>query len=375
MFHSYILFPVIVYLLSRNKHNNRIAYSTTDYLPNVSVIISVFNEEKVIEHRISNVFLTSYPIDKLEVIIGSDGSTDSTNEILQQLREKFPSVHVFLFDQRKGKGNVLNNLIKQASGEIIIFSDAKVEFSDQVIFQLVKNFKNQEIGFVGGNIVNRHVRKDGISIQEKRFMSNEIIIKYNEGRIWGMVMGAYGACFAFRKEHYIQIPESFAVEDFYLSLKILEKGYKGIINLSAICYEDVPNRISEEFRRKVRISTGNFQNMKVFYHLFKKINPLAFCFFSHKVIRWYGPFLLITAFISNIFLVWKGTFYASAMALQVFLIIIPIIDFFLQKIHLHSITLRFVTHFYSMNLALLIGFIKYWKGVKTNVWEPTTRSY
>ena len=375
IFHSYVLFPVIIHLFSRHKKNNQTIYNTTDDLPYVSVILSVYNEELVIEQRINNLLRTSYPLEKLEILIGSDGSTDHTNELLQKLKQQFTLLRLFLYNERKGKGNVLNNLVGEALGEILLFTDAKVEFSHQTVFELVKNFKNQEIGIVGGNIINRNSNKDGISIQEKNFMSREIMIKYNEGRIWGSMMGAYGACFAIRQEHFVQIPENFAVEDFYLTIKILQKQKRGIIELNAISYEDVPNQLNEEFRRKVRISSGNFQNMKAFSHLLTKITALSFCFFSHKVIRWIGPFLLLIAFISNIFLVSKGIFFVLTMAVQLLLLITPIIDFFLQKIHLHIITLRFVTHFYSMNLALLIGFVKYLKGVKTNVWEPTTRSY
>ena len=206
-------------------------------------------------------------------------------------------------------------------------------------------------------------------------MSREMVIKYNEGRLWGTMMGAYGACMAMRRENFVQIPDHFAVEDFYLSLKILEKGQKGVVNLDAICYEDVPNQLSEEFRRKVRISSGNFQNLKAFRSLLFKMNVLGFCFISHKVIRWMGPFLLLITLITNIFLLSSGLFYDLTLTLQLFLLILPITDFFLQKIHIHIITLRFVTHFYSMNLALLIGFLKYLKGVKTNVWEPTVRKH
>jgi len=373
LLHSYVLFPILIGIWSRKKTDNKEVYNADEKLPFVSVIISVYNEEKVIRHRITNIFNTMYPSGKLELLVGSDGSTDNTNVILKQLQETNPCVRLFLFDQRKGKGNVLNSLVREAKGEILLLTDAKVDFSSRAIFELVKNFRNPAIGVVGGNIMNRNVSKDGISIQEKQFMSREIVIKYNEGKLWGTTMGAYGACFAIRKELVDIIPENFAVEDFYITVRTLEKGYRAIIDLEAVCYEDVPNFLQEEFRRKVRISSGNFQNLKAFSHLLAKFNPLAFCFISHKVIRWFGPFIIFSVLLSNLFLLSAGWFYVLTMTLQLLLLIIPIIDFFLRKIRLHIITLRFVTHFYTMNLALLIGFIKYLKGVKTNVWEPTKR--
>lgn len=373
LFHSYVLFPITLNSWARKKHTNFITYGPEDYLPFVSIVVSAYNEEKVIERRITNIFNSTYPLNKIEILVGSDGSNDNTNDILKKLGESNPKLRLFLFDQRSGKGNVLNKLVHEAKGEILLLTDAKVEFSNQAIFELAKNFKNTEIGIVGGNLINKKVRQDGISIQEDKFMSREIHIKYNEGVLWGTTMGVYGACYAIRKELFPVIPESFAVEDFYITMRVLEKKYKSIIELKAECYEDVPNFLNEEFRRKVRISSGNFQNLGTFLHLIFKFNSLAFTFISHKVIRWLGPFIILAAFILNLFLLSMCQLYTVVFAVQLLLIIIPIIDFFLHKIHLHIIPLRFVTHFYTMNLALLIGFVKYLKGVKTNVWEPTKR--
>jgi cellulose synthase/poly-beta-1,6-N-acetylglucosamine synthase-like glycosyltransferase len=375
LFHSYLLFPVAIHLLAKKKKNNKIVYNQTDPLPCVSIVLSVYNEENVINQRVHNIFQTIYPPDKFELLIGSDGSTDKTNDLLRKLQEEYPAARIFLFNERQGKGNVLNQLTKEARGEILLLTDAKVQFTTQTIFQLVKHFKNQEIGIIGGNVINNDYSKDGISIQEKWYMSHEIVIKYNEGRLWGTIMGAYGACYAIRHDLFEPIPEGFAVDDFYVTVRALEKKFKSILEIDAVCYEDVPNRIEEEFRRKVRISCGNFQNLGVFIHLLWKVNPLSFCFFSHKVIRWIGPFLLLSTFVSNIFIIDNSPIYVYTLIIQLSLLFILIIDFFLHKIHLQIITLRFVTHFYSMNLALLFGFIKYLKGVKTNVWEPTTRTY
>jgi cellulose synthase/poly-beta-1,6-N-acetylglucosamine synthase-like glycosyltransferase len=375
LFHSYVVFPVMLHLLARRKDDSEIIYNQNDLLPFVSVILSVYNEEQIIEQRIRNIYASNYPIEKFEVLVGSDGSNDRTNIILQQLQNEFSSLRTFLFNQRKGKGNVLNSIVGDANGEILILTDAKVQFSPQAVFQLIKHFRNAEIGIVGANIINRFTRKDGISVQEKRFMSREIAIKHNEGKLWGIVMGAYGACYAIRSELFITIPLNFAVDDFFITLNAMENGAKGIIELNAICYEEVPNLMAEEFRRKVRISSGNYQNLKAFIHLLLKFNPLSFCFFSHKVIRWIGPFLLLVSFISNIMILSHSNFYLYTLVIQLVLLVVPLFDFFLHKIHIHIITLRFVTHFYSMNLALLIGFIKYLKGVKTDVWEPTKREH
>ena len=376
LLHSYLFFPVLVNLMARKKEMNTQVYETHSVLlPFVSVIIAAYNEEKVIEQRIHDVMLSDYPHEKFEVIVGSDASTDRTNDILQELKLQYPQLRILLFEKRTGKGNILNRLVLESKGEICLFTDANITFIDNTIFQLVKHFKNTAVGLIGGNIRSSTLRNDGISIQENRFITQEMKIKHNEGKLWGAMIGAYGACYAIRKSLFEPLPGAFVMDDFYITMKVIEKGKQSILEMNAVCYEHITNLLEEEFRRKVRIATGNFQNMVIFLPMLFHFSGVSFCFFSHKVIRWFGPFLLCMAFVTNLMLCRTTPIYTIAMVLQGILLLIPIIDFFLRKIHIHIIILRFITHFYSMNFALIVGFCKYLKGVKTNVWEPTTREY
>jgi cellulose synthase/poly-beta-1,6-N-acetylglucosamine synthase-like glycosyltransferase len=371
--HSYLLYPLILHLAALGRSNNRLTYNQNDNLPNVSILLSVYNEEKHIEQRIRNIYATSYPVHKIEVIVGSDNSIDATNNILQQLQKEYTTLKVFQFHERAGKPNTLNQIIDETQNEILIFTDAKVLFSPQAIFQLVKHFINPQIGIVGGNIVNKKLSPDGISVPEKTFMSNEIRTKYNEGILWGATIGTYGACYAIRKELFMKLPEGLVVDDFFENMHVLKSGKKAIMEVNALCFEEVPNDLQVEFNRKIRISVGNFQNLNHFGHLLLKCNPVSFCFFSHKIIRWIGPFLLYLILLSNIFLLYKNDLYFYSLAVQLIVLSLPIFDFFLRNIRVDILILRFVTHFYLMNIALGIGFIKYIKRVKTNVWEPTKR--
>jgi hypothetical protein len=132
--------------------------------------------------------------------------------------------------------------------------------------------------------------------------------------------------------------------------------------------------LGEEFRRKVRISIGNFQNLRSFFFLLKKpFSGLAFAFFSHKILRWLTPFLLIAIYLISLYLSFDNSIYKTFFVVQTILMFIPILDALLRKINLHVILLRFITHFYSMNLALLVGFFKYISGANINVWKPTKR--
>ncbi len=375
IFQSYVVYPLVLHLLSLNKKNNEIFLSRDENLPFVSVILSVYNEEQVIVEKLRSIFGTNYPEDKFELLVGSDGSTDKTNSILKLYSVEHSSLRFFQFSERKGKGQVINNLRKEAKGEILIFTDAQVMFTPDLIFYLTRHFKNTAIGLVGANIVNKRIDTSGISVQEWSFMSREIRLKYMEGKVWGTMNGAYGACYAMRNELFTPVPEGYSVDDFFITMKVLEKKYKCILDLEAVGYENVPNRIREEFRRRIRISAGNFQNLVYFYKLlWPPFTGLSFSFLSHKVLRWICPFLLILVIISNIFLYSFHPFYMGTLYTQAILLVIPFIDHLLRKIGLHIVILRFITHFYTMNLALLAGFLKFIKGSETDIWQPTQRT-
>jgi cellulose synthase/poly-beta-1,6-N-acetylglucosamine synthase-like glycosyltransferase len=307
--------------------------------------------------------------------VGSDGSTDKTNDILNLYSIEHGSLRFFPFRERKGKGQVINKLREEAMGEILLFTDAQVIFTPELIFNIIRHFKNKLIGLVGANIINKRFDTSGISIQEWSFMAREIKLKHMEGKVWGTMNGAYGACYALRNELFTPVPKGYSVDDFFITMKVLEKKYKCILDLEAVGYENVPNRLQEEFKRRIRISAGNFKNLVYFYKLlWPPFTGLSFSFLSHKVLRWICPFLLILVIISNIFLYRIHIFYSVTLFIQAVLMIIPFIDHLLRKIGLHIVILRFITHFYTMNLALLAGFLKFIKGSETDIWQPTRRT-
>ena len=375
MFHSYVLYPLLLWFLMRiAKKAVFEEYTPNDELPFISILIAAHNEETVIAKKIESINSTSYPLNKIEIIIGSDCSTDSTNSIIKSFETNQSNLKLLEFYERQGKIGVVNKLIDIARGEIIISTDANVFFEEDTIFELVKRMKDSSIGLVDSRMVNTGLNQSGISIQESTYITHEVLVKYREGVLWGTMIGPFGGCFAIRKELFVKPPENFLVDDFYINMKVLEQGKKCLNNLEARVYEDVSNELSEEFRRKVRIAQGNFQNLKTFRKmLWPPTKPLAFAFMSHKVIRWIGPLFIILAIISVLFLQ-SILFYRIVVLAIGVIILIPFVDFLFKKLKVNLVLLRFVTHFFSMNIALLVGLIKYLKGVNSNVWQPTQRN-
>ena len=375
LLYSYILYPALLRIFACRKQSNRIVYSENSDMPDISVIMSVYNEEKVLENKINSIYNTSFPKGKMEVLIGSDGSNDRTEEILGNMKKKLTNFFFYHSNIRKGKPNVLNDLVSKAKGDILILTDANVLLNESTITGLVRHFKNPEIGLVDSRMVNTGIKKYGISRQESAYISIEVNLKHREGLIWGTMMGPFGGCYAMRKNLFIPIPENFLVDDFFLNLNVLKNRKKSINDMEVTVSEDVSDILLEEFRRKKRIAAGSFQNLLHYAGLlWPPYTSLSFSFISHKILRWLGPLFLILIIISNAFIFLTNEIYIYSIYLTGTLIIITIVDLIVSKFNKHIALFRYVTHFFSMNLALSLGLINFLKGIKTNVWEPTKRN-
>ena len=195
--------------------------------------------------------------------------------------------------------------------------------------------------------------------------------------MWGMIAGPFGGCYALRSDWFCEVPSNFLVDDFYIGMRVLEKGGLIINDLEAVCYEAVSHELKEEFRRKARISAGNFQNLVTFPHLWwPPVKLPAFILFSHKILRWFGPFfMLIMIFVSGA-LAWAGFYLYQLIFLALVLGIFSVLslDKILNKIGLNIFLLRSIRYFLMMNVALFMGFINFLKGIKHNAWEPPKRN-
>jgi cellulose synthase/poly-beta-1,6-N-acetylglucosamine synthase-like glycosyltransferase len=336
--------------------------------------MSVHNEEKVIEEKIKALYKADYPAGKIEVIIGSDNSSDRTNELLSELARNYKNLIVSTYPERIGKPAVINDLAEKASGEILIITDANVIPSRETIGKLVLNFADEPVGLADTRLINTGLKKDGISLPEVAYISFESRLKHIEGRLWGTMMGPFGGFYAIRKELYQPSSGNTLADDFRICMNVIGSGKKAISDPAALVYEDVPNNLKDEFVRKTRISAGNFQNLAYFSRLLlRPFSVFSFCFISHKVLRWLTPFFWFILIFTNILLLKSSFLYLLLFILQVIFIILPPLDMLLKRINLNFVPLRFFTHLYFMNIALLAGFVKFLQGIDSGIWEPTKR--
>lgn len=371
---SYLGYPLFLKLSDRKATENDAIITE---LPKVDVIFAAYNEEVVIEDKIRSIFNTNYPLELIHVFIGSDASTDRTDEIIESLQGEYPNLHLIRMPGRTGKSGIINHLVSITSSEYILATDANIYFTPSMIHSMVEKMSQQDVTLVGGNIIYRECEKEGIAKEEELYLNLENKVKLHESNLWGATIGVEGGCYLIKRESFTTIPPLTYMEDFFITMSVLKRGEKAVFDAKAICTEDVSVDKHEEFKRKVRISLGNFQNLSRFKSMvFHSFFPIGFAFVSHKILRWFTPILLIIAFVcSGLLCWWEGNIlYSIAFIGQILLLLLFVIDLSIPRKIKRSSLLRFVGHFYLMNFALFKGLIIYLQGVDSNVWQPTKRA-
>lgn len=383
LFHSYIFFPFLMKILARGCSANAVFFEKNDpNLPEISILMSVFNEEKVILQKLESLAALDYPTEKLQIFIGSDSSDDATDAIIFDFKKRMPNLQFFDFKTRRGKPPVINELAETAlkkntagPGHVFLLTDASVMLQPDTLFELAKHFKNPKIGVVDAQISGTGLRETGISRSENQYMTHEIALKIHESRAFGMMMGPFGGCFAVRSDLFAPIPPNSLVDDFWLTMQVLARGFSAISEPNACCTEGATHAVADEYRRKKRIAAGSFQNLARFKTwVLPPISRLGFVFFSHKVLRWFGGFLMFGAWAAAFFLMGKNWFYAASFwAMTAVFLGIPALDFSLKTLKTNWLPVRSLAYFILMNVALMDGFFKWARGVRTNIWVPTKR--
>lgn len=369
MVYAYCLYPVLLWLLERLFKAPK--FLSNNDCPAVSLIVTAYNEEKVIESRIRNCLALDYPKDKLEIIIASDGSTDKTTEIVQKYASEGVVLHAY--SERRGKVNALNETVPRAKHSIVLFSDANTMFTRQAVKKLVPHFADPNVGCVCGGLQFISAQGSTTGELEGIYWRYEIFLKKMEGKR-GALLGANGAIFAIRKGLYQPLESDTIIEDFVLPMRILQKGFACLYAPEASAIEEAAHKIVQEKQRRIRIGAGDFQAL---FRLLPMLNPLrgfpALAFFSHKVLRWLAPFFLIIAFVTNIFLLTSGGVYVFIFILQCVFYLAALAGQLMAHRKKSFKLLSLCYYFVSMNLALFLGFLKFLQGTQSVKWDRTER--
>jgi poly-beta-1,6-N-acetyl-D-glucosamine synthase len=281
-------------------------------LPSVSIVMVVHNEESVLQRKVKNILQLTYPCDRTEIVVISDGSTDGTNNILREFAAT-PHVRILFSNDSRGKAAGLNDATGAATGEIVVFTDARQQIEPDAVRFLLENFTDPEVGCVSGELMlgdpDSGETTQGLGLYwriEKRIREMESAA--------GSVIGATGALYAVRRSLLVKLPPDTILDDLYIPMHVLQQGARVVFDPRARVW-DIPDQgTKREFARKVRTLSGNYQLLGLCPWLLGSANPARFGFVSHKLIRLFVPFALVALFLSSILL--TGTFYRLSLLLQ-----------------------------------------------------------
>jgi poly-beta-1,6-N-acetyl-D-glucosamine synthase len=263
--------------------------------PDVSIIIAARNEEMNLPAKLDNLRLLDYPPDHLQIVIASDGSTDRTADIL---REQAPYILPVILDESNGKAFALNAAVKCATGEILVFLDARQFVEPNAVSELIACFADTTVGAVSGELlldVNPNASSsDALGI----YWKIEKAVRKLESAS-GSVVGVTGAIYAIRRELYTEIPPGTILDDVFVPMHVARMGKRIIFQPSAVARDRLFNQKGKEFSRKVRTLTGNYQLLRLAPWLLSPANPLLFRFISHKLLRLMVPLLLVIMLVTS----------------------------------------------------------------------------
>jgi cellulose synthase/poly-beta-1,6-N-acetylglucosamine synthase-like glycosyltransferase len=331
--------------------------------PYLSIVVVVRNEEGFIKSKLRNLLELDYPQARYQIVLVSDGSTDRTEGILREHGDD-PRVHVVMNQLSRGKASGLNDAIAVASGEVIVFTDARQTIERVALRFLVENFADPEVGCVSGALMlgDPHVGEapEGMGL----YWRMEKTIRELESAS-GSVVGATGAIYAVRRELLDLVPEGTILDDVYIPMQVVRKGKRVIFEARARAWDTPDLGAGREFSRKVRTLSGNYQLVQLAPWLLTEENPIRFEFASHKLLRLAVPFALAAVFVASVFL--SGVFYRIALALQMlFYGLSALAGLRLNRGPLARMSDAALT-FVLLNGAAVVAFVNFVTGRKT-VW-------
>lgn len=333
--------------------------------PRVSVIIAAYNEAPRLADRLRNLLASAYPPDLLEILVGSDGSTDGTADAVSAFG---PQVRAVAFDQRRGKAAVLNDLVPAASGEILVFADARQQFETGAIAALVSHFADPAVGAVSGALILLEEGESAAGVEgAAAYWEVEKRIRWAESR-FDSTVGVTGAIYAIRRELFQPLPSDAILDDVIVPMRIVRQGYRVLFDPDARAFDRRAKSDAQEFGRKVRTIAGNFQMFRLESWLLSPLrNRLWWQTISHKGLRLVLPLCYLTAFVSNALLL-DQPFYQLTLAGQGALWILGGIAFAAPAARRAIPVLAVPYAVGFLMVATIVGFLRFSTGQQKVTW-------
>src|SRR3954447_362875 len=379
LLYAWVVFPALLAWASRRCARSPLPPGRED-LPSVAIIVSAYNEEAHIAARIRNLLAMRYPAGRWQAYIGVDGSRDRTAIEARAAAAEHPAIQVLDFAENRGKIAVLKDLAGRAraasdSPGILVFTDANTEFKPEALARLVAPFSDAAVGGVCGKL--ELVQHEKGATDENVYWKLEKWLKARESAL-DSCLGANGAIYAIRAGLFWRdIPSNTIIDDFVIGMKVREHGYRMVYEPQAVAFEELAPEVRHEWKRRVRIGAGNFQSIGLCRAcLSPSFGIFAWSFWSHKVLRWLTPHLML----AGVVLAAAGTISDSPIPGMV--VLACYLAFALAALFgkaqggalgAAGKLVRGTHYLLAMQAALVAGFLRFCRGNLEGRWQRTAR--
>lgn len=366
--YTYAGYPILLWALARLRPSPVVQ---ADITPTVSLIIAAHNEEVCIADKLENSLSLDYPMEKLEIVVASDASTDRTNDIVAAYADR--GIRLNAIEERRGKSYAQNATVGLTSGDVLVFSDANSMYEPDAIRKLVRNFADARVGYVSGELRYRSPRS-AIGAGEGLYWRYETQIKRWES-LTGNIINGNGAIYAVPRQHFIPVPEQTGA-DIWLPLAQIRRGLRTVHEPEALAYEETSLTAADEFGRKHRSIARALlvlsENLSVLNPLRHGLTSLKLV--SHRHLRYLVPYFIIVLFVLNLFLL-SSTFFRITLAAQVAFYLMALLGAWFQNRDKRILLFYVPYYFCVVNFAAMKGALRFLRGEEVQIWEKasTTR--
>lgn len=360
----YVGYPVVLWAAARVRHK---PVRRAPITPTVSIVICAYNEERDIRRKLEECLATDYPPDRLDVIVASDGSTDRTDAIVGEFA---PRVRCLRVEGRGGKTMAQNAAVREARGDILVFSDVTTVYTPRTVPEMVANFADPAVGCVGGDL--RYEKEPRNTSAEGRalFWSYERQLRVWESQVHSII-GVAGCVYAMRRTLY-QPLDAAAISDFVQPGRVTERGFRTVLEPRALAFEPVESRsLGEELYRRARVITRGLRGAFTMPAL---LDPLRHPWFatvlwSHRVLRWLVPVFLLVLLAASVALAGRGSLFRLVLAAQLLVYGAGVVAYGLERLRVRLPGLFIPLYFCVVNLAPLLALAWLVRGEKKVAWE------
>ncbi|MCM5529389.1 glycosyltransferase family 2 protein [Parasegetibacter sp. NRK P23] len=376
VFYSYLgygfLITILVFL---KKKIGKAGHTFSEApLPAVTLVVAAFNEEDFIGEKIENSLSLDYPEGLFKLLIITDGSSDRTPEIASS----YPGVIVMHQPERRGKVAAIERAMEKVDTPIVVFTDANTTLNKACILNIARHYQDEKTGGVAGEKKVRSLKETQVAgAGEGLYWKYESYLKKLDAELY-TVVGAAGELFSIRTHLYEKVPSDVLLDDFIISLRICQRGYRVAYEPEAYAVEAPSASMLEEQKRKIRISAGGFQSIVMLRPLLNifRYPVLSFQYISHRVLRWaVCPFLLPLILLLNIYLVCtNGAWpFQALLAAQVLFYAAALVGWYYSTRNKKVKLLYVPYYFLFLNISLYLGLFRYLRGKQSVLWDKAAR--